>query len=83
MIKINKVLSWKQFNENHSIFTKFMLEWKKFDNDEWIEENTLIRKTLKEIYNFIDKNSLNLKDNDYRIMGYRNGKWEKLVSKIK
>ena len=78
--QINKVLNWRQFNENYSVFDEFMLEWKVFDNGEWKESNTLIKKTLKEIINFIDEN--NLQDNDYRIRGWRNGKWETLVSKI-
>lgn len=79
--QINKVLNWRQFNENYSVFDEFMLEWKVFDNGEWKESNTLIKKTLKEIINFIDENNLTL-DNDYRIRGWRNGKWETLVSKI-
>ena len=66
-----------------SKFDGYMLEWKVFDNGEWRESNTLIRKTLKEINNFIDENNLTLQDNDYRIRGWRNGKWETLVSKIK
>jgi hypothetical protein len=66
-----------------SKFDEYMLEWKVFDNGEWRESNTLIKKTLKEINNFIDENNLTLQDNDYRIRGWRNGKWETLVSKIK
>jgi hypothetical protein len=63
------VLNWRQFNENYSVFDEFMLEWKVFDNGEWKESNTLIKKTLKEINNFIDENNLTLQDNDYRIRG--------------
>ena len=81
--QINRVLNWKQFNENYSVFDEFMLEWKVFDNGEWKESNTLIKKTLKEINKFIDENNLTLQDNDYKIRGWRNNKWETLVSKIK
>jgi hypothetical protein len=81
--QINKVMNWRQFNENSSVFDEFMLEWKVFINGEWKESNTLIKKTLKEINNFIDENNLTMYDNDYRIKGWRNGKWETLVSKIK
>lgn len=75
--------TFKKFNlnENYSVFDEYMLEWKVFDNGEWKESNTLIRKTLKEINNFIDENNLTLQDNDYRIRGWRNGEWETLVSK--
>lgn len=80
LININ---NWIQFNENKSVFDKFMLEYDVFDGDIWKESNTLIKKTLKEINNFIDENDLNIFDNNYKIKGWRNGKWETLVSKIK
>ena len=69
--------------ENYSAFDKFMLEWKVFIDGEWNESNTLIEKTLKDINNFIEEKNLTMKENDYSIKGWRNGKWETLVSKMK
>ena len=64
-----------------SVFEKFMLEWKVFENGKFIESNTTIAKSLKEINDFIEQNNLSIKDNDYTIKGFKNRKWETLVSK--
>lgn len=73
---------------NNSIFSKpyyidFMLEWKVFQNNEWIESNTIRRKTLKEINYFMDIKNINSNNNSYTIKGCRINnsslKWETLV----
>lgn len=68
--------------KQHQAFQNFMLEWKVFENGEWKESNTLLRKNLNEINSFVDTNNLTIRYNDYKISGMRNGKWETLVSKI-
>jgi len=65
---------------NEFKFNDFMLEWKVFSNGEFISLNTLMEKSLKELNNFIYDNNL-IRDNEYTIKGFRNGKWETLISK--
>jgi hypothetical protein len=70
-----------KYADGGSVFEKLMLEWKVFENGKFIESNTKIAKTLKEINDFIEENNLSVKDNDYTIKGFHKGKWETLISK--
>jgi hypothetical protein len=77
----NKMKMIKTYEAYKSAFEKFMLEWNGYDeNDKWNSSNTLITKTLKEINDYIDENNLTMKDNLYKIKGWRNNKWEVLVN---
>ena len=64
-------------------FNEFMLEYKIFENGSLKEFKTIIENKLSSITEFIDNNNLTLKDNDYRIKGLKNGKWQLLVSNTK
>lgn len=66
--------------EVFSVFQKFMLEWYGYKDGKWTEFNTMIDNDLSTINDYIDENKLTMKDNQYTIKGWRNNKWETLVS---
>lgn len=73
----------KTFESYNSAFEEYMLEWKEYKNGEWSASNTLIRKKLSDINDYMDENNITMKDNDYTIKGWRNNKWKILISKLK
>lgn len=74
----------KTFENVNAPFEKYMLEWNGYDDlGEWNASNTLIAKKLPILNDYIDENGLTIKDNQYTIKGWRNNKWETLISGIK
>ena len=65
---------------NESVYEKFMLEWHEYTDKKWTSSNTIIKKTLVEINDYMHEHDINMKDTPYKIKGFRNNKWEILVS---
>lgn len=63
-------------SEGQGIFSKFMLEWKVFDEGKWKELNTGFGDNLKSIYDYLEKHKITSK---YKISGMLNGKWQSII----
>ena len=64
--------TFNNFINESSAFSEFMLEWQVPGK----ESNTLISKSLKELFDYVSKNNIQ----KYTIKGRQNNKWETLVS---
>lgn len=64
--------TFNNFINESSAFSEFMLEWQIPGK----ESNTLISKSLKELIDYVSKNSIQ----KYTIKGRQNNKWETLIS---